>query len=339
MRLHKSVVLAYGSALAGSISPGRDPVAATLPEVAWRPYRQRVFDDLSAATVYSLDAAAAAYADSFRESLTGGRFDRTTGLALTEILEDVEIPHDLVWMEHDHARLMKDRFARGYGAGEADSDPDEFGTWGVLLDNRSPLALRIELFRTRRETGELVMDPLFECLLPRREGHGDIPRGHIKTIAHEHMTAFYEAEGFTQAEIDEKARVEIGGIGYESLTMLLVFALMASPDNGLVYDRRESLAPPERRTARKFGRPWVEASLRDHVVIRIGPRARRHLDEQAARHRHERSIPDGRAAPVEHWVSEHERRYKSGKVVLIRAHRRGTAADDRTPRRVVGPRP
>ena len=42
--------------------------------------------------------------------------------------------------------------------------------------------------------------------------------------------------------------------------------------------------------------------------------------------------------PTRHPVREHERHYRSGKVVLIKEHHRGQAPDPGLPTRVMGPR-
>ena len=62
------------------------------------------------------------------------------------------------------------------------------------------------------------------------------------------------------------------------------------------------------------------------------------MNEQRARLRFEEEQATGRASPTEHWVAEHERHYADGKVVLVRAHKRGHSTDRKLPTRIVGPK-
>jgi hypothetical protein len=62
------------------------------------------------------------------------------------------------------------------------------------------------------------------------------------------------------------------------------------------------------------------------------------MAERTARLEFERQIVEERNGPVRHWVSEHERHYRSGKVVLVKGHHRGQAPDPNLPTRVMGPK-
>lgn len=113
---------------------------------------------------------------------------------------------------------------------------------------------------------------------------------------------------------------------------------LAAREDDLISQEVASLSTSQAKTARKFGKAWMTEVLKSHVTIRIGPVGKRHLIEKKARLRFEQAQTASRAAPAEHWVAEHERRYADGKVVWVRAHKRGRPVSRDLPARVVGPR-
>lgn len=119
---------------------------------------------------------------------------------------------------------------------------------------------------------------------------------------------------------------------------VMLFAALAAGEDDLTPQKVASLSRSQVKTAQKFGKGWMTEVLKSHVTMRIGPAGKRHLTEQRARLRFEQSHVKNRAAPTEHWVAEHERRYSNGKVVRVRAHKRGQPASGDLPARVVGPR-
>jgi len=337
--LFKSIMLTYAKALEGKATPERDPIAYVLPEQDWEEFRRRAFDDISRAVVYRLDAEAVNYADSLREDLQNNTFSPDMDHAVIRVLEEVSLPHDLIWVEHDHAALVRGRLARGLKSQEGDLSADEFGHRALLIDNRSKDVLKMKIFRTQGRLSNMIIDPTFEL---RFNKSSDASGGAILSeyVPHpnDHMLSFYDLQGLSESAFREIMDQELNDVGYDMAIPLLVFAAIDSPDGGLDVEERESLSASEKKSARKFGRGWMTESMRSHVVIRIGPQLREHMSEQAARRAHEQDIAAGRATPIEHWVAEHERRYKSGKVVLVRAHRRGLKADEKLPRLVKGPK-
>lgn len=118
----------------------------------------------------------------------------------------------------------------------------------------------------------------------------------------------------------------------------MLFAALTSREDDLLSRKVQNYSSAEAKTARKFRKTWMTKALRPHVTIRIGPAGERHLTEHEARRQFEEAQTSGRAAPTEHWVAEHERRYSNGMVVQVRAHKRDKPADWVLPVRVVGPR-
>lgn len=114
--------------------------------------------------------------------------------------------------------------------------------------------------------------------------------------------------------------------------------MLASPDlGGIIRHEGEVFTAKDMKTARKFGKSWVMGAQKSHLTIRIGPHAIAHMRERQARLEFERQQQEQRNGPVRHWVTEHERHYQSGKVVLIKGHNRGSEPARNLPTRVMGP--
>lgn len=124
-----------------------------------------------------------------------------------------------------------------------------------------------------------------------------------------------------------------GHLTYEMVIGFMLFAALAAREDDLLSQEVPSLSTAQAKTARKFGKSWMTETLKSHVTIRIGPAAERHMTEQKVRLRFEEAQAISRATPT-----EHERRYSNGKVVRVRAHKRGQFADRDLPTRIVGPR-
>ena len=127
--------------------------------------------------------------------------------------------------------------------------------------------------------------------------------------------------------------------GYDLFIPYALFAMLVSPDLGGIFPTEtETFTAKDTKTARKFGKSWVLGAQKSHLTIRIGPQAAAHMAERTARLEFERQTLEARNGPVRHWVSEHERHYRSGKVVLVKGHHRGQAPDPNLPTRVMGPK-
>ena len=115
--------------------------------------------------------------------------------------------------------------------------------------------------------------------------------------------------------------------------------MLVSPDlGGIIPTETETFTAKDTKTARKFGKSWVLGAQKSHLTIRIGPQAAAHMAERTARLEFERQALEGRNGPIRHWVAEHERHYRSGKVVLVKGHHRGQEPMPNLPTRVMGPK-
>jgi len=335
--LFKKIVTRYGKSLSGAqIQPEEDIIYFATDPHHCDAFRQSVLDDITGAKVYLLDGHAANYLDSFREDLGDGLSGNHSSTVDT-FMREVELPEEVVWVEYDHRLLLADRFKRGHTPDPDFTSIDEFGLRGFLIDNRSADSLKVTAFRT---DGRLkLIDPSSHLVFQKTES-GKPAFSTFKVNPHLHMLEFFSKgsdgadEGFIKGILED----EYETASYDLAMPYVLFTLLVSPENGIVMEDKASLTPKEEKTARKFGKTWMTDALRSHVTIRIGKDGQNHLEERAKRIEHEKRRILERSAPVEHWVSEHERRYKNGKIVRIKAHKRGTKVDASIPTRVMGPK-
>lgn len=337
--LFKSIVMTYSNSLQGREDSQRDIIGSALPTSEWEGFRQRAVDDISKAAKYILDEEAAEFADTMRDSIDGIGKSEEISPALVKMLGEVEMPQDLVWMEHDHAALWRARIERGHDTSGGDWNSDEFGKRGILIDNRSPDALKCMVFRNQGPGSKLIIDPTLEIHFKKTDGAaGSICFSEYEIVIHDHMPAFYTSIQISQSDFDDILKQDLNDVSYDMAIPFMVFAAMASKGAMLDLRERESFTGSEVKSARKFGKSWFVEEMRSHLTIHIGPTVRKHLEERKRRLDHEHETKSGRGAPIEHWVSEHERHYKSGKIVTVKAHKRGSDGDRDLPRVVKGPR-
>ena len=328
--MHRAVVASFGRSLAGDPRPD-DIVHRVTEDREREAFRAEALHDLAEARVYVLEDSAAIYADSFREEVQGD-FSREAGERFADYMREIDLPTDIVWVEYNHRELVRSRLARGHVPGPR-FNLDDLSFRAFLYDNRDPEHLKVRMFRVTGD-GHLI-DPPFHLRFAK-DGAGRPDHRFTQPFIHSYMEELYRARGVPAAEIDEVILTETQEVGYDLSLGFMVFALIASRDDGVVFEPRETLSPKERKTAERSGKAWMSDALKTHIIIRIGPKGEAHLNEQRARVAHERAVAEGRSSPIEHWVSEHERRYRSGKIVMVRAHKRGRGGDDLV-RRVVGP--
>ena len=250
-------------------------------------------------------------------------------------VRDVDLPRDLVWIEYDGRKLWEDRVARGITA----LSEEELGNRhqrGFLFDNRSSDKLTVRLFSAMTDT--IFIDAPFVLEISKsqdgRPDFNDVSWQPQSTVIAGLMRAGLLP---TEASLREHFKEHKGHLTYEMVIGFMLFAALAAREDDLLSQEVASLSTSQAKTARKFGKAWMIEVLKSHVTIRIGPAAERHMTEQRARLRFEEAQAASRATPTEHWVSEHERRYSNGKVVRVRAHKRGQSADRDLPTRIVGP--
>jgi hypothetical protein len=228
-----------------------------------------------------------------------------------------------------------DRVARGLTT-MAGLDLRHFSQRGFLFDNRSDDVMTVRLFNGMMDRS--FLEPLATLVLRKSDGRPDFTDA---TWQPQMNVLMAHANGGTEEQIqDVQALLEEhkGHVSYEMVIAFMLFAALAAREDDLLSEETPSLSPEQAKTARKFGKVWMTETLRSHVTIRIGPSGEQHLVEREARRQFEAARASGRATPTEHWVSEHERRYSSGKVIRVRGHKRGIVPDKSLPIRMVGPR-
>jgi hypothetical protein len=287
---------------------------------------------LQQAKVYLLDHLAAAYADTLHEAADeNAGEDNSPALA---ILGDVKLPSTVVWGEFDDRALSVARFERASAVTRFDEKPLGRGLRGYLFDSRDEGYLRVTMFHKCLEKG--IVDPLC-ALLVKRNALGALDFDNIEVELSKSMVDFHVRTGASAEKIKGMLTVQKIEAGYDLFIPYALFAMLGSPDlGGIIPTLTESFTSKDVSTARKFNKSWVLGAQKTHITIRIGPQAAAHMVERTARLEFQRQAIENRNAPVRHWVSEHERHYRDGKVVLVKGHHRGHE-DRNLPTRVMGP--
>lgn len=315
--------------------------STTVEDVVWRfapseqltYFREYALEALQQAKVYLLDHLAAAYADTFHEAVDENSFDDSVP-ALT-ILGEVKLPSAVNWVEFDDRALNAARFERNSNAARFDQKPSGKGLRGYLLDGRDNGFLRVTMFHKRLEKG--FVDPLCSLAI-KRSVPGRYDYNNIEVELSQSMVEFYIRTGISPEEIHGMRTIEQIETAYDLFIPYALFAMLESPDlGGIIPTETLIFTPKDVRTARKFGKSWILGAQKSHLTVRIGPQAAAHMAERAARLEFHRNLPETRDGPVRHWVAEHERHYRSGKVVLVKGHHRGHEIVKNFPTRVMGP--
>ncbi len=331
--LYKSLIHLYGSSLAGRSAPTDDLVWHFVPSDDLRLFREYALDALQQAKVYLLDHMAAAYADTLHDAVAEKAAE--TGLPAMAILGEVKLPASVVWIEFDDRELGTARFERASPVTQHDDKPIGSGLRGYLLDDRNKAHLRITMFH--RRDNSTVVDPIC-ALLVKRTTTGELNYDDIEVELSRSMVDFCVQSGDPIEKIEVRRTVHQVDTGYDLFIPYAVFAMLVSPDlGGIIPVEAETFTPKDAKTARKFGKSWILGAQKSHLTIRIGPQAAAHMQERRARLEFEGKAKDERTGPVRHWVAEHERHYRSGKVVLVKGHHRGHVPVPNLPTRVMGP--
>lgn len=333
--LYKSLISMYGSSLLGKSISKEDVVSRFAASEHLILFREYALDALRQAKVYLLDHLAAAYADTLHEAVAENTGD-VSEPALA-ILGEVKLPASVVWVEFDDRALGTARFERASTTTRFDKEPSGKGLRGYLLDNRDERHLRVTMFHRRLERG--FVDPLCALLVPRSKS-GTLDYDNIAVELFQSMVEFYLLTGASPEQIDGMRTVQQIDAGYDLFIPYALFAMLNSPDlGGIIPTEAETFSSKDIGTAKKFGKSWILGAQKSHVRTRIGPQAAAHMAERTARLEFQRKAIDSREGPVRHWVAEHERHYRSGKIVLIKAHQRGHETARSLPTRVMGPSP
>lgn len=337
MILYKTILMAFGHHLANGKSvsmPGHDgrPVSAEDVRRHW----QRVVNDISSARMYLLDHNAANYLDSLRTDVQGLPWEDRPESDIQDYVRNIDLPRDLVWVEYDDRLLWEGRIARGLTTKGEDGLAHRYQR-GFLYDNRSSDKLTVRLFGAVKD--KIFSDAPFALEISKAQD-GRPVFTNVSWLPNRVVIAELVRAGFLRDTkmASEWSEVHKGHLSYEMVIGFMLFAALAAREDDLHMQKVPSLSTSQIKTARKFGKGWITETLKSHVTVRIGPAAERHLSEQKARLLFEQGQAASRNSPTIHWVAEHERHYADGKVVRIRAHKRGQSNVRGLPSRVVGPR-
>ncbi|WP_147438914.1 hypothetical protein [Roseovarius spongiae] len=337
MILYKTIALKFGHYLDNEQPENmRGPDGQLVLSEEIRQHWQSVLSDLASARIYLLDHNAASYLDSLRMDVQGMPWEDRPECDIQGYVRDVDLPRDLIWIEYDDRKLWEDRVERGITT-QSEEELSNRHQRGFLIDNRSPDKLSVRLFSAVIDT--MFFDaPLVIEISKTQDGRPDFDSANWRpqrtVIAGLMRLGLLASEVSVREYFDEHK----GHLTYEMVIGFMLFAALAAREDDLLSQEVASLSTSQAKTARKFGKTWMTETLKSHVTIRIGPAAERHMTEQKARLRFQEAQAVSRATPTEHWVVEHERRYLNGKVVRVRAHKRGQSANRDLPTRVVGPR-
>ncbi|QJF51090.1 hypothetical protein [Roseobacter ponti] len=337
MILYKTIALRLGKNLdneqpANMRGTDGQPVLSEEVRQHWR----EVLSDLASARIYLLDHNAANYLDSLRMGIQGMPWENRSESDIQGYVRDVDLPRDLIWIEYDDRKLWEDRAVRGITALNEDELSNRHQR-GFLFDNRSSDKLTVRLYSAMTDT--IFLDaPFLLTISKSQDGRHD-----FNNVSWQPERVVIAGLMRTGLLTDKDSFVEHfeeykGHLTYEMVIGFMLFAALAAREDDLLATEVSSLSSSQIKTARKFNKVWMTETLKSHVTIRIGPAAERHLTEQKARLRFEEAHATSRNTPTEHWVAEHERRYSNGKVVRVRAHKRGQSPNRSVPARVVGPK-
>lgn len=337
MILYKTIALKFGRYLEHEQPenmPGPDGQLVLSEDI--RQHWQSVLRDLASARIYLLDHNAASYLDSLRMDVQGMPWEDRPESHIQGYVREVDFPRELIWIEYDDRKLWENRVAREVTT-LSEEELSNRHQRGFLFDNRSPHKLTVRLFSAVTDT--MFLDaPLVLEISKTPDGRPDFKNTSWQlqrtVVAGLMQLGLFDSEYSSRDHFAEHR----GHLTYEMVIGFMLFAALAAREDDLLSHETPSLSTAQAKTARKFGKSWMTETLKSHVTIRIGPAAERHMTEQKARLRFEEAQSISRATPTEHWVAEHERRYSNGKVVRVRAHKRGQVADRDLPARIVGPR-
>jgi hypothetical protein len=332
--LFRNLIATYGNSLAGKSTLQDDPVWHLGRTDDLLNFRQYALGALQQAKVYLLDHFAAAYADTLHDSIQEAPGDGDVA-ALT-FLGEVKLPAPVVWVEFDYQELVASRVQRTSPSIVHEESPSGTGQRGYLFDNRNLDALNVTMFSC--DSRGKVVDPFFTLRFDRA-GQSEGGLTSFQPEFHRFMSDILSERGMAAQEIQDRYQIRLVEAASDLFIPYALFAMLVSPDlGGIIPTEAVMFSPKELKTARKFGKSWILGAQKSHLTIRIGPQAAAHMHERLARLEFERQAREERNGPIRHWVTEHERHYRSGKVVLIKGHHRGHGHDPGLPTRVMGPR-
>jgi hypothetical protein len=110
------------------------------------------------------------------------------------------------------------------------------------------------------------------------------------------------------------------------------FDLVKSPETSFDIGAGEVFTAKERKTARKFGKNHVVNAPQSHITINLSEPTVHHVMRERSNEMPQGSGAGNLCPKVRHGVREHIRHCKSGKIVTVKAHQRGSEPDLRPTR-------
>jgi hypothetical protein len=335
--LFKKVLTQYGRSMRGRpTSPQDDLIHYALDELTGDTedllsFRADILDAMKLARPFFLDHNAADYLDILGDTMVdeAGGPDETD----RDFMKDIMLPEDVVWIEYDAKALAYAKRERGARNQTPPDEIEELNLRGILFDNRDPEHLLVRVFKTHKSGG--LIDPMSTAVMKKdRRGY---PSNNEYTIQPTlHMVRYLSLS--TNVDLDPHVLFNGGEDGTIHLYRMsyCLFAALNDRSNDMVVGQEDTFSEKEVKNARKFSKSYILESRKSHLTIRLGEPGLRYLKQRRDDETDRRLIASGRAAPVRHEVREHERRYKSGKIVKVRAHVRGASVDTR-PTRITAP--
>lgn len=321
--LLKTIIAAYGNSVSGRHGePGSDPCFETLLNRTDSVddiirFRREVLDDFSVCKPFFLDHNAAEFLDTFMDQMNDPS---------ENFVRDIDLPHDVIWIEYDEYFLHQMRNKKGI---RPTTDLAYTGLAGVLYDNRDPAHLKVQKF-LKTSAGPLV-DALTSTVFDK-DAQGRLGSSASRSTPNEHALRIM-VTGLGMNEASLRAAYENDAErGFETLMMgYALFTLLNSRSSDIEMTPADVFSDKELKTARKFGKTHVTSAPKTHMTVSLTEPAKRYIQQMRDDHVEATALGD-RKPTVDHAVREHVRRYKSGKISIVRAHRRGSEPDMRPTR-------
>jgi hypothetical protein len=329
--LLKKIITQYGTSVRSDhVDPRSDIIHAALDMMTGdisdlRAFRQNILDALSEAKPFFLDHKAADYVDHISWDM------RVKNDYDVSFMRDILIPEDVVWIEIDAKALSLDQKKRLPDFDLSAAEIDELNLRGILFDNRDPDRLIAWVFRME-QNGSLI-DPITTEVFPKdRAGFPIINEREVIMTPHvmRYVEVAWEQSG--QAP-DIKQIVEANSLDFLQLyaRSYALFAILGSMQDDITISDTPIFTPKEMKNARKFGKSHIISAPKSHITIDLSDTGSQYMDEVRSEFKEQKARKQG-SPKVHHKVREHYRRYKSGKIVKVRAHERGSLPDTRPTR-------
>lgn len=336
--LYKKVLSKYGASMSGAPKdPHSDLTHAVLAHYTGKDddliaFRRRILDAMAESKSFFLDHSAADYIDHIGDTMIREKGDLT-------FMRDLLLPEDVVWLEYDARALAYAQKDRREDFNTPLDEIEDLNIRGVLMDNRDPDRLFAWIFRT--DSGEGLIDPLVTEEFRKDKAGFPILKSQKRDVV-SHNLRYLEVASQQSGNANLIDEVEFAEEEFNTFIHLYIitytlFATINTMKEDLNLVKTDPFSRKERKTAARFGKNYIASSPQSHLTINLNEPAKDYMSD--IRKEAEERKSDGTVSPrVKHSVREHYRVYKSGKIVLVKSHERGTL-EDRRPTRVTASNP